>query len=433
MGNGEGKTVLILGNGFDLAHGLPTRYSDFLKYCNCIITISSIVTDLNSNYFYEDIVKLIDSEKIYFNDILKSFIKPRSRCKRCRDTNKRKLGKKDIFTKTVDDNLSQEQLNSLKNIYELTKNNIWYIYLYEIYRNNKMNGENWIDFESEIRIVIECLDKALNSRVNLNCTTLISLSVGFTKFMEKLILFKQITLKNVKIANDMSVLEFNNKLLSDLKNLTRALDLYLGEFVEKTVINVYSPDISRLNADYIINFNYTHTFDNNYTTSANKNEVFHIHGECKASIEKNINSMVLGIDEYWSEDECKKYTDYILFKKFAQRALKGNGVKYLEKINEEYNKNRNISKVYIFGHSLDITDKDILQGFFDNQATDITVFCLNEEVKVKLFTNVVKLIGESKLNDKVNQYPPKLKFVLQSDMVERTDNHKADSEDLVKV
>lgn len=28
-----GKTVLILGNGFDLAHGLPTRYSDFLKFC----------------------------------------------------------------------------------------------------------------------------------------------------------------------------------------------------------------------------------------------------------------------------------------------------------------------------------------------------------------------------------------------------------------
>lgn len=28
-----GKTVLILGNGFDLAHDLPTRYSDFLKFC----------------------------------------------------------------------------------------------------------------------------------------------------------------------------------------------------------------------------------------------------------------------------------------------------------------------------------------------------------------------------------------------------------------
>jgi hypothetical protein len=25
--------LLIIGNGFDLAHGLPTRYTDFLRYC----------------------------------------------------------------------------------------------------------------------------------------------------------------------------------------------------------------------------------------------------------------------------------------------------------------------------------------------------------------------------------------------------------------
>ena len=29
----RGKTILILGNGFDLAHGLPTKYSDFLEFC----------------------------------------------------------------------------------------------------------------------------------------------------------------------------------------------------------------------------------------------------------------------------------------------------------------------------------------------------------------------------------------------------------------
>ena len=25
--------ILILGNGFDIAHGLKTKYSDFLDYC----------------------------------------------------------------------------------------------------------------------------------------------------------------------------------------------------------------------------------------------------------------------------------------------------------------------------------------------------------------------------------------------------------------
>ena len=29
----KGKRILILGNGFDLAHGLPTKYSHFLDFC----------------------------------------------------------------------------------------------------------------------------------------------------------------------------------------------------------------------------------------------------------------------------------------------------------------------------------------------------------------------------------------------------------------
>ena len=30
----KGKKILILGNGFDLAHGLPTKYSHFLEFCH---------------------------------------------------------------------------------------------------------------------------------------------------------------------------------------------------------------------------------------------------------------------------------------------------------------------------------------------------------------------------------------------------------------
>lgn len=28
--------ILVIGNGFDLAHGLPTKYTDFLKFCQFI-------------------------------------------------------------------------------------------------------------------------------------------------------------------------------------------------------------------------------------------------------------------------------------------------------------------------------------------------------------------------------------------------------------
>ena len=32
--------ILVLGNGFDLAHGLPTTYKDFLDFANVVEKIS---------------------------------------------------------------------------------------------------------------------------------------------------------------------------------------------------------------------------------------------------------------------------------------------------------------------------------------------------------------------------------------------------------
>ena len=39
--------ILVLGNGFDLAHGLPTAYPDFLGFCRMIKAVYA--TDKNDN------------------------------------------------------------------------------------------------------------------------------------------------------------------------------------------------------------------------------------------------------------------------------------------------------------------------------------------------------------------------------------------------
>lgn len=54
--------IVLIGNGFDLAHGLPTRYEDFINdywkgfmnYC-----ISKDVCDIYGNYQYDDCIKLV--------------------------------------------------------------------------------------------------------------------------------------------------------------------------------------------------------------------------------------------------------------------------------------------------------------------------------------------------------------------------------------
>ena len=96
--------ILVLGNGFDLDHGLPTGYMDFLNFCNYVMDMDNP----NSQYFE----KLKESQKKYV-DI---------------------LNQNEAIKKTFQSFLSLNRF--------LT------------YFNNKIDkqGNNWIDFEREIRI-----------------------------------------------------------------------------------------------------------------------------------------------------------------------------------------------------------------------------------------------------------------------------------------
>ena len=48
----KGKTILILGNGFDLAHGLPTKYSHFLNFCQ------RVDLELRSNHRWANVSRI---------------------------------------------------------------------------------------------------------------------------------------------------------------------------------------------------------------------------------------------------------------------------------------------------------------------------------------------------------------------------------------
>lgn len=48
--------ILILGNGFDLAHGLKTKYSDFLEYCKKkYSTTKTVGVDNSNNFLFENV------------------------------------------------------------------------------------------------------------------------------------------------------------------------------------------------------------------------------------------------------------------------------------------------------------------------------------------------------------------------------------------
>ena len=61
-------TILVIGNGFDLAHHLPTRYCDFLNFIRAFISpgddgYSSFIkeTKENNERLYSEIQSLIEN------------------------------------------------------------------------------------------------------------------------------------------------------------------------------------------------------------------------------------------------------------------------------------------------------------------------------------------------------------------------------------
>ena len=127
--------ILVLGNGFDLAHGLPTSYINFLEFCEKVIPIYNGIDKLYISYksnFLSD-WKINNEIKDYLDEAFKS----------------RKRNSKMEY---------QTKYPGLDELFSLIDNNIWFYYFIQCDRHGK---ENWVDFESEISNVIKSITEAM--------------------------------------------------------------------------------------------------------------------------------------------------------------------------------------------------------------------------------------------------------------------------------
>ncbi len=409
----KGKTVLIVGNGFDLAHSLPTKYIDFLEFCKRVEVIWSFMGGDNETQCrisfqrtWIDNWNTVKSIKEYVSDAFQ----------------KRK------WKGTIPNQYIELEDEILSEIHMLIYKNTWYSYLNHIYKLRNIKGENWIDFESEICYIIQQVDR--------NCDNLDENAAEVFKNLRgeknaKINLYVKYFNKRVEESDlkpdKINVRIFRKIAYEDLEKITRALELYLGKFIDVIQIDKHIPEIDKIKPDYVISFNYTNTYERVYNNAT----VFHIHGNCNAGRPADKNNMVLGIDEYWKGDDRDIHTNFTIFKKFAQRIQKHTGIenyKYMKEINTFFEKNKErwqgngdiitthpigISYVYIFGHSLDVTDKDILSGIVGADSTSVTVYCYDKGIEGELIANTIKLIGEEQMLEKANHVPPKLDFVIQ--------------------
>ena len=426
--------ILVLGNGFDLAHGLPTKYTDFLEFTKVM------QKKISNNKTVEEIDWTGVSEKV--KDCITSYYSGSGNDKR----------------------VYEEKLS------ELIYDNFWLDYFIQ---NPMYQKENWIDFECEIGKVIQSLsfDMCDGKRKYELDDAMDELS---NDYLSKVYSQYSFTVRSMGALTDtryqaISFREIRDRLYKDLKRLIRALEIYLAEYIGKMECNLISPDIKSIVGEFAdkdtntkrvltntLCFNYTDTYKRLYWNRLLVDRyIDYIHGKADIKNTTETNNMVLGIDEYLSEDRRNKDIEFIAFKKFYQRIYKETGCKYrewVERIEKEYleylqrqeeayvrehqyetdsmrkmmnqlaasairDEKCQIHNVYIFGHSLDITDGDILRDLILHENVHTTIFYYNKDVMGQQIANLVKVIGPDELIKRTGGSTKTIEFKKQADMV----------------
>lgn len=362
----------MIGNGFDIEHKLPTQYKDFLQFA---VEFLKIYASEKRN---EEIEKIGDTDrKKFFEDIFSD-----SNDKLCENFNK---------------NLKQ---------------NIWIDYFN---RNFKHMKRNWIDFESEISRIIVLLEKAKleYEKKALIITQEIPPSEAYNMMMDELYPEEK---RNIVSLSGRAFVSQKEKLLKDLNRLIKALEIYLAEYVSELNIQLYNGSIEKLNPTHILSFNYTNTYENIYNNGCRRIEYDFIHG---SAIKGNTDlcNMVLGIDEYLAEDERQENIEFIEFQKYYQRMQKRTDCSYREWKEQIANARKNNKdkriELYIFGHSLDSTDKDVLREFLLNDDIVTTIFYYNQDAYERELANLVKVLGTDELLFRMYGKNPRIRFEKQ--------------------
>ena len=196
---------------------------------------------------------------------------------------------------------------------------------------------------------------------------------------------------------------YNHRVEQSLNSLTLLLEFYLFyldniedkiEIIKNNGVNIID-NFGKM--DNILTFNYTDTAEQKY--NLDKESIHYIHGR-QNFIESSIdnNHLVFGIED----NDNIVNNDLVNYQKTFQRIIKKTGFKYKKFIDPSSLKNFDICRIIIFGHSLDILDKEIFLDFFNKdlqKATKVEFFVLyfgNDDLKSKV-RNLSTFLGKDTL------------------------------------
>ena len=319
--------LIIIGNGFDLAHGLPTSYKDFIddfwktacdtkglktiKHKSNLVDIDCEFGGMYSTFDYEAI------------DDLNSY---------------------DELKKFVDRNKEKGSGNFLINF----KNN----FFKKICEKNSV--QNWVDIENEYYRLLKVIAKHTSLNKEEKKKLSVVLNIEFEQVKNLLEDYLQ------KITNE----NYNYDKLKQIEILNHLNEEFLIHdftFNREEKEHYLKKENKKINSTEILSFNYTQTVED-YANYLGKNYNYnYIHGKLKT----NELPIIFGFGDEMDED-------YILIENFDENEFLNNfkSIKYLE--NSPYKHLLNIIEsepfqVFIMGHSCGLSDRTLLSTIFENE------------------------------------------------------------------
>ncbi|MBN8693174.1 MAG: hypothetical protein J0L69_08255 [Bacteroidetes bacterium] len=308
------NTLVIIGNGFDIAHGLKTKYSEFFLW------------------YLNDISKKLNSDKKYHDPLIT-------------------ISKFGAFHDSFFD---VKDISDFKRIYNEGEGK-FYSTKFSEYLFNHTNDPIWVDleyayFNSLTEIYSDYFEK-YKSVIPPSRTELINLAIEEVRKLNNICIFLKSKLEEYLLTIDSLTKEVNSEILQHFtQEFSIASDIPKG---------VVSPI---MDANLILNFNYTSTLEVYKQELSGYNlNINYIHGKLK----DELNPLVFGygdeVNPYYKLIENLNNNEFLNnFKSFSYFKTEN----YIKLINFLNGGN---FKVLIMGHSCGLSDRVLLNSIFENR------------------------------------------------------------------
>lgn len=389
--------ILIIGNGFDLAHYLPTAYAHFM---GVMAAIEKLPEEKPAQVTYNDLFSELEKSNPFF------------------------------FGRTREIYNGDDLMFDVDKVYEMKgklKNNKWY----EFFKRH-LELDTWIDFEQKIEFVLKEVykfyEQFLFLRKNIG---VIEAEVKHSAFHpSKGDILKNIKLDNYEIdlMNCLGVLDgrvmcglgggsfyqndngniskiyidnIYNSVFDDFVGFKDVFDLYCFE-----VIRAFKSSFFGVFWDFkeYYSFNYTQTLCDFY--GVNMSDVRFLHGQA-GNVNKKI---VMGVSDV---SEGLKDVGVFGFAKYHQKLFYDTDYGFLKDgdsscsniglVNKRAHTEADKVEVVFWGHSLNKSDSEYVIEIFDlipDQRSDlltVKIFFYDEKAKFSILSNLLGIVGKEKI------------------------------------